>query len=132
MTSWSIEGRPPERDVASRPISASTASSRALGGVHVPLRRDAHGWLDLEAGRAAHADDLGAEMHRDPSRPGLDPALGGAEAAEPGERVSMQLTASLDQRSPQRLVVTFAPATALSSSAIRRARSVSRPSCSPP
>ena len=43
----------------------------------------------------------------------------------------MQLTASLDQRSPQRFVVTFAPATAASSSAIRRARSVSRPSCSP-
>ena len=49
----------------------------------------------------------------------------------PASGFSMQLTASFDQRSPQRFVVTFAPATAVSSSAIRRARSVSRPSCSP-
>ncbi len=43
----------------------------------------------------------------------------------------MQLSASLDQRSPQRLVVTSAGATAERISASRRARGVSLPSCSP-
>src|SRR5262249_50345448 len=39
----------------------------------------------------------------------------------PASGFSMQLTASLDQRSPHRFVVTFAPATAVSRSATRRA-----------
>ncbi|MBF8288392.1 MAG: hypothetical protein HW381_1500 [Candidatus Rokubacteria bacterium] len=43
----------------------------------------------------------------------------------------MQLTASLDQRSPQRLVVTLLVATSFMMSAISRARAVSLPSCSP-
>ena len=43
----------------------------------------------------------------------------------------MQLTASLDQRSPQRLVVTLLVATSFMMRAISRARAVSLPSCSP-
>ena len=43
----------------------------------------------------------------------------------------MQLMASLDQRSPKRLVVTCVSATALMTSASSFARAVTRPSCSP-
>ena len=43
----------------------------------------------------------------------------------------MQFTVSLDQRSPQRLVVTLAGATSLRSRASSRARAESAPSCSP-
>ncbi len=49
----------------------------------------------------------------------------------PASGFSMQLSASFDQRSPQRLVVTTAGATSLMIWAIRRARGESVPSCSP-
>ena len=49
----------------------------------------------------------------------------------PASGFAMQFTLSLDQRSPKRLVVTFATATSFMILAIARARSVSLPSSSP-
>src|SRR5262245_2087777 len=49
----------------------------------------------------------------------------------PASGLAMQLMASLDQRSPKRLVVTCVSATAVISAASAFARSVTRPSCSP-
>src|SRR5207245_3297680 len=59
----------------------------ALSGVDEPLGRDAEGRLDLEAAGVAAADDLGAQVDGDAPRPRLGPALGGAEPAEPRERI---------------------------------------------
>ena len=49
----------------------------------------------------------------------------------PASGLAMQLTASLDQRSPHRLVVTLVPATSFITLASAWARGVSFPSCSP-
>src|SRR5204862_7905289 len=49
----------------------------------------------------------------------------------PARPLAMQLTDSLDQRSPQRLVVTLLGATSHMILARRSARSVTLPSCSP-
>src|SRR5205814_2059713 len=59
----------------------------ALGGVHEALGGEAVDRLDLVAGGAPHADDLGREVERDPPGHGLAPHLRRAEPREPGERV---------------------------------------------
>src|SRR5206468_428895 len=76
----------PRRRVAHH-LGLDRPEPTALGGVDEPLGRDAEGRLDLEAAGAADADDLGAQVDGDAPRPRLGPALGGAEPAEPRERI---------------------------------------------
>src|SRR5207248_4441151 len=59
----------------------------ALRGVQEALGGEAVDRLDLVAGDAPHADDLGREAERDPPWHGLAPHLRRAKSREAGERV---------------------------------------------
>ncbi len=132
ITSCSIDGRPPLRLPASAAISLpstsmaapSSASAKRLAAMP---RIGSTRWPSAVPTRTT-SDPMWAAIRR---VSGSVRTSAVPRPLSPARGFSMQLSASFDQRSPHRFVVTTAGATSLISAAIRRARGVSRPSCSP-